>query len=67
MVDNHEAVESGDLEKTLESLSVVKQKFTADFPEAVVCQGADELTLRREEEGIVRTFINTTQVGDNRR
>ena len=34
-MDNHETVKIGDLEETLESLSVVKPKFTADFPEAV--------------------------------
>ena len=33
-VDN-EAVNFGDLEKTLESLLVVKPNFTTDFPEAV--------------------------------
>ena len=35
-VDKHEAVTVGDLEKTLDSLSVVKPKMTAEFPEAVV-------------------------------
>ena len=32
MVDNHEAAKIGDLEETMESLSVVKPKFTADLP-----------------------------------
>ena len=66
MVDNHEAVKVGDLEKTLQSLSVVELQFTADFPEAVVREGADELTLRRGEEGTQRSFTNTTNAGDNR-
>ena len=34
---------------------MVKPKFTADFLEAVVREGADELTLRAEE-GTLRTF-----------
>ena len=59
-----EAVKIGDMEKILESLSVVKPKFTAGFPGAVVREGADELTQRREE-GILRTFIDTTNVGDS--
>ena len=45
-MDNHEAVESGDWEKTLGPLPVVKPKCTADFLEVVVREGADELTLR---------------------
>ena len=47
MVDNHEADKTGDLEKALESLSVVEPKLIAEFPEAVVREGADELTLLR--------------------
>ena len=45
---------------------MVKPNFTIYFPEAVVREGADELTLRPEEEGTLRTFIDTTDVGDNR-
>ena len=66
MVDNREAVKVGDLGKDMESRPVAKPKFTTDFPEAVVREGADELTLRPEEEGMLRTFIDTTDVGDNR-
>ena len=47
----------------MEVLPVVKPNFTADVPEAVVREGADELTLRREEEGVLRTFIDTEKVG----
>ena len=35
----------GNEEKNVESRPVVKPKFTTDFPEAVVGEGADELTL----------------------
>ena len=38
----------GDLEKDMKSTRVVKPKFTTDFPGAVVREGADELTLKRE-------------------
>ena len=63
VVDNHHAVQVGDLERTLESLPVVEPKFTADILEAMVREGADELTLRRGEEGTQHIFINTTNVG----
>ena len=56
MVDNHEAVEVGDIEKKLVSQPVVKPKFTTQFPEAVVREGADEVTLREEEEGILHRY-----------
>ena len=42
---------------------MVKPKFTTDFLEAVVREGADELTLRTEAEGMLRTFTDTTDVG----
>ena len=66
MVDNHEAARVGDLEKNMESRKVVKPKFMTDCPEAVVREGADELTLRAGEEGALRTFIDPTNVGDKR-
>ena len=64
MADNHEAVKVGDLELNMESRPVWRPKFTTDFPDAVVREGADELTLRKEEEGAVRSFIDTTEVGN---
>ena len=39
------------IQKTLESLSAVKSTFTTEVLEAVVGEGAEELTRRREEEG----------------
>ena len=66
MVDNFETVQVGDLDKNMESKKVVKPKFTTDFPEAVTREGADELTLRAEEAGMLRTFMDTTDVGDSR-
>ena len=65
-VDNHEAVKVVDVEKNMESKEVVKPKFTTDFPEAVVREGADGLTLRADEEGALRTLIDTANVGDKR-
>ena len=53
------------METTQESLPVVKPKSSTDVPEVVVREGADELTVRRRE-GMLRAFIDTTNVGDSR-
>ena len=42
----------GEIEKNMESRKVVKPKFTTDFPEAVVREGADELTLRAQKKKV---------------
>ena len=55
----------GDVDKNMESRPVVLPKFTTDFPEVVVRQGADDLTLRAEEELALRTFTDTKDVGDS--
>ena len=64
---NHEAVNVGHLEENMESRPVVKPKFTTHFLEAVVREGTDELTLRREEESVLRTFVDTTKSGRQKR
>ena len=40
--------------KNMESRLVVKPKFTSGILEAVVREGADELTLRAHDEGTLR-------------
>ena len=65
-VDSHEAVKVGTLRQGVKSFQVVRPKFTEDFPEAVVREGADELTLRAEGEGVRRNFMDTTNVEDHR-
>ena len=66
MFDNHEAVRVGGLHKNMESRKVVNPKFTTDLSEAVVREGADELTLRADGGGALHTFIGTTNVGDKK-
>ena len=51
IVDIHEAVKLGDLEKTLESLSVVEPQFGSALPDVTVREGVDELPLEKGEEG----------------
>ena len=64
--DNQEAVKVGEQDKNVESRKVVKPKFTTDFPEYVVREGADELTVRADEDGALRTFIDTPQCGEQK-
>ena len=56
----------GDVEMNMGSRKVVKPNFTTDYYRAMAREGADEPTLRAEEEGMLRTFIDTTDVGDDR-
>ena len=56
----------GDLDKNMTSKKVVKPKFTTDVREVVTREGADELSLRDEEEGVLRNFTDSTDVGDSR-
>ena len=56
----------GDLVKNMESKKVVKPKLTTDVREVVTREGADEQTLPDEEEGMLRNFVDTTDVGDSR-
>ena len=61
-VDNREAVNVGGLRQGTKSVKVVKPRFTADIPEAVIREGAEELALRAEEVGLSRAFIDTAHV-----
>ena len=45
---------------------MVKPRFTEDFPGGVVREGADELTQGGHEEGVVRSFTDTTNVANER-
>ena len=53
----------GELDKNVESRKVLKPEFTTDSPEAMVREGPDELTLRADEEGALRTFVGATECG----
>ena len=49
----------------MESKKAPKPEFTTDFPEAAIRQGAGELIVRADE-GALRTFNDTTDMGDSR-
>ena len=63
-VDNHNAgaVDVGGLRRGTKSIQVKKPQFSEAFPEAFIRDGADELTLRAEEVGLLRTFVDTKHV-----
>ena len=44
---------------------MVQPNCTTDCLEALVREAADELTLRAEDAGMPRSFIDTTDVADN--
>ena len=52
----------GGLRRGTKSIQVKKPQFSEAFPEAVIRDGADELTLRAEEVGLLRTFVDTKHV-----
>ena len=66
-VDNHAAVNVGGLHRGIKSARVVRPNLLkVDYPEAVIREGADELSLRAAEVGVLRTFIDTADVEDLR-
>ena len=56
-VDNLEVLNVGDLRDDVES-----RKVATDFLEAAAWEGADELTLRTQEEDALRTFTFTPRI-----
>ena len=70
-VDNQEAVKIGELERNSEAIKLARPKFNkAIFQDATIREGVDDLALRTGESGMLRTFIDTSNVldgGDHRR
>ena len=60
--DNHKAVGVGGLSRGTKPIREIKPQFRDASPEAAIREGADELTLRAEEVGSLRTFIDTTHI-----
>ena len=60
--DNHRAVDVGHFRQGTRSLKVQKPNFSEAFSEAAIREGADELTLRADEVGTQRPFINTDHI-----
>ena len=65
--DNDSAVDVGDLRRGTRSLLVTKPQLSEAFPQATIREGADELTVRADEVGTQRAFINTKHIEFKRR
>ena len=61
-ISSHSAVDVGGLRRGTKSIQVKKPQFSEAFPEAAIREGADELTLRAEQAGSLRTFIDTKHI-----
>ena len=59
---SHSAVDVAGLRRGTKSLPVHKPQFSEAFPEETMREGADELTLRADEVGTQRAFINTEHI-----
>ena len=60
--DNPGAVDVGDLRRGTKLLLDKKTKFSEASPEAAIRDGADELTLRADEVGTLKAFINIDHI-----
>ena len=60
--DKHSAVDVGDLRRGTKSLHFQKAAVQRGVPEATIREGADQLTLRADEVGTKRAFINTEHI-----
>ena len=60
--DHRSAVDVGHVREGTRPLHVQKPNFSGPYPEAAIREGADELTLRADEVGTLRAFINTDHI-----
>ena len=64
--DNHRSVDVGHLRSGITPLHVRKQEFSEAYPEAAIREGASELTLRADEVGTLKAFINIDHIENDR-
>ena len=65
-VDNHRALEVGHLNEGLGTLKVRRPKGQERYPEVTVRESPDELTLRAEEVGTWKSYINAAHSAKER-
>ena len=61
-VDNHRALEVGHMSDGLGSFKARRPKVPEGCPEVTVRESPDELTLRAEEVGTLKTYINVNHI-----
>ena len=62
-IDNERALDVGYLNRGLGTFEVFKPKVPEGYPEVTVRESPDELTLRAEEVGTSKTYINVDPIG----
>ena len=62
-IDNERALDVGYLNRGLGTFQVLKPKVAEGHPEVTVRESPDELTLRAEEVGTSKTYINVHPIG----
>ena len=65
-VDNHRALEVGHLSEGLGTFTVRRPKGSEGYPEVTVRESPDELTLRAEEVGTWKSYINVDHIAKER-
>ena len=65
-VDNHRALDVGNLNEGLRPFEVRRPKFKEGCPEASIREGPEELTLRAEEGGSQKSCINVGHTAEDR-
>ena len=66
-VDNHRACEVGHLRERLRSFKVRRPKREEGYPEVLVRESPDELTLRADEAGTWKSCIKVDHIAKGRR
>ena len=62
-IDNERALDVGYLNRGLGTFQVLKPKVAEGYPEVTVRESPGELTLRAEEVGTSKTYINVDPIG----
>ena len=60
--DNHGALDVGHAHEGIMPTRVRKPKFSEAYPEAAIREGAEELTLRADDVGTLKAFINIDHI-----
>ena len=65
-IDNHRAPEAGHLNEGLGTFKIRRPKGSEGYPEVTVRESPDELTLRAEEVGTWKSYINVDHIEKER-
>ena len=66
MIDNERAIEVGYLNRCMGTFEARKPQVPEGCPEVTVSENSDKLTLRAEEVGTLKTYINVNHIEEER-